>query len=410
MKNNINISQLSKIDTTTSEFVELRKNNKIYVDKTAFIYKLCCDNSHKCLARPQGFGKTLLISTLEELFKHGVKPYDGHDSYFKGLAIESLWKDESTYHVFRLDFRNFRRGAFDYIDIFNEELSLAIKTFGNEIGYKYNEQDNTKRNLLNLIEFSKRKSIVILIDNYDLPLLFNEKDSFNYAKYSNELKDIVSVLKYCCGALKFAFLAGTTIYRYSSIAESGNHLQDLFKNKLYSSVVGFTKDELRIFFENLLTCKISNKKGCPSTDVKLSQVSNLISAINDHYGHYCFDGECSIEVMHPGSVLSYLSDEDDQWKNYKLKRDDFPIRLWTQMPELKHDFEILLQNTGITIGDFPTPYDFPEEDLFVQLFQSGFMSFCKNDETLAFFKNKLKLHFPNKEVIEATKKMVKKFC
>lgn len=233
MKNNINISQLSKIDTTTSEFVELRKNNKIYVDKTAFIYKLCCDNSHKCLARPQGFGKTLLISTLEELFKHGVKPYDGHDSYFKGLAIESLWKDESTYHVFRLDFRNFRRGAFDYIDIFNEDLSLAIKTFGNEIGYKYNEQDNTKRNLLNLIEFSKRKSIVILIDNYDLPLLFNEEDSFNYAKYSNELKDIVSVLKYCCGALKFAFLAGTTIYRYSSIAESGNHLQDLFKNKSY---------------------------------------------------------------------------------------------------------------------------------------------------------------------------------
>ena len=114
--------------------------------------------------------------------------------------------------------------------------------------------------------------------------------------------------------------------------------------------------------------------------------------------------------MRPGSVLSYLSVEDDQWKNYKLKRDDFPIRLWTQMPELKHDFEILLQNTGITIGDFPTPYDFPEEDLFVQLFQSGFMSFCKNDETLAFFKNKLKLHFPNKEVIEATKKMVKKFC
>ena len=88
------------------------------------------------------------------------------------------------------------------------------------------------------------------------------------------------------------------------------------------------------------------------SDVKLSQVSNLISAINDHYGHYCFDGECSIEVMHPGSVLSYLSDEDDQWKNYKLKRDDFPIRLWTQMPELKHDFEILLQNTGITIVIF----------------------------------------------------------
>ena len=64
--------------------------------------------------------------------------------------------------------------------------------------------------------------------------------------------------------------------------------------------------------------RLVDKKGCPSTDVKLSQVSNLISAINDHYGHYCFDGECSIEVMHPGSVLSYLSDEDDQWKNYKL--------------------------------------------------------------------------------------------
>ena len=75
-----------KLPTASQSFANLRSNGKIYVDKTAFVQKIAGTRKPKILTRPRRFGKSTLLSTIEELFLHGVKPYDGHDSYFKGLG------------------------------------------------------------------------------------------------------------------------------------------------------------------------------------------------------------------------------------------------------------------------------------------------------------------------------------
>ena len=89
-----------------ADFVQLRAADHIYVDKTEYVYRLARSRSPQVLTRPRRFGKSTLMSALEELFLHGVKPYDGHDSYFKGLAVEELWQDTGRYYVLHLDFYN----------------------------------------------------------------------------------------------------------------------------------------------------------------------------------------------------------------------------------------------------------------------------------------------------------------
>ena len=90
------------IATSSASFTDIRRNGYIYVDKTDLIYQLACKRDCCVFTRPRCFGKTLLCSTLVELFKHGVEPYDGHPSYFRGLAIHKLWDDKGKYHVFHI--------------------------------------------------------------------------------------------------------------------------------------------------------------------------------------------------------------------------------------------------------------------------------------------------------------------
>lgn len=114
------------------DFAFIRSSGQVYVDKTKFIYKLAVDSQPYFLSRPRRFGKSTLISTFEELFKHGVKPYDGHDSYFKGLAIEKLWHDEGEYKVIRLDFLDIfgtSESAADFEQNFVQELRSVALSF-----------------------------------------------------------------------------------------------------------------------------------------------------------------------------------------------------------------------------------------------------------------------------------------
>ncbi len=94
----------AQLSARTQSFADMRRTGTPYVDKTLFVYKIAALHHPLILTRPLGFGASTLHSTLEELFLHGVAPYDGHDSYFKGLAIEQLWQDQGQYLVLRLNF------------------------------------------------------------------------------------------------------------------------------------------------------------------------------------------------------------------------------------------------------------------------------------------------------------------
>ena len=91
-----------RLPISCQSFSELRSSGLVYVDKTAFVQEIAYDAKPLILIRPRRFGKSTLLSTVEELFLHGLEPYDGHDSYFKGLSIGKTWQDQGHYLVLTL--------------------------------------------------------------------------------------------------------------------------------------------------------------------------------------------------------------------------------------------------------------------------------------------------------------------
>ena len=100
----IKYNQLAYRLPNNHSFVDIRRTGKIYVNKTELLFELTRSNQPIFLSRPRRFGKSTLVSTLKELFCHGIKPYDGNDSYFKCLAIKKLWQEDAAYTVMHFDF------------------------------------------------------------------------------------------------------------------------------------------------------------------------------------------------------------------------------------------------------------------------------------------------------------------
>ena len=119
--------QLKALLPEGQSFAAIRQRGRIYVDKTRYVYDLATSNQPWLLTRPRGFGKSTLLSAFEELFMHGVAPYDGHDSYFKGLEIEQLWPQDQWYdgpfYVLHLNFSELLVGCHSVAD-FAEQLHL----------------------------------------------------------------------------------------------------------------------------------------------------------------------------------------------------------------------------------------------------------------------------------------------
>lgn len=128
------ISQEPQLSISTSAFPELRRFQQIYVDKTALIYSLACRRGKFFLTRPRRFGKSLLVSTLESLFRDGLK-------WFKGLAIEPLWND-TVYKVVRFDFLKLKN--FQTLDEFRENFHQRVEAAFAPYGFKYDPTGNLK--------------------------------------------------------------------------------------------------------------------------------------------------------------------------------------------------------------------------------------------------------------------------
>ena len=185
----------TKIDVSSAGFIGIREDNLIYVDKTQFIYQLAFDKNFRFLSRPRRFGKSTIVDTLEELFLHGVKPYDGHDSYFKGLDIEKLWTDDKQYAVMRLDFSHFTTEERHNLEAFKQALKDKVKKFAQKFALIFDDNLSAIKNLDQIFENAPSKSIVFLIDEYDVPLTENPDDQKIFTEISSVLKDLYSLFK-----------------------------------------------------------------------------------------------------------------------------------------------------------------------------------------------------------------------
>ena len=216
-----------------SDFIALRIADEIYVDKTEMVFSLVVKRGKYFLARPRRFGKSLLISTFESLFKFGLRD-------FKGLAIENLWKEDAVYNVVRLDFSEIK----DFADAesFSERLiSLLSRKFA-PYGFCYEllPFQTVSDQLSDWLTAREKNSLVLLIDEYDAPLTSCLNNKTVFKEVRRALSAFYSVLKSNEGALRFAFITGITKFNRASIFSELNNLSDLSLDVEYGNLLGYT--------------------------------------------------------------------------------------------------------------------------------------------------------------------------
>ena len=258
---NVNEPDFGALEPGLSGFYDRRKLNKIYVDKTETIFKLCQWYSPIFIARPRRFGKSLLCSTLEDLFANGI-------AHFEGLAIDKLklWEHETTYPVIKLRFSKGHvradQTSFDQ-DVFRamvrqlESSNLPQRLKEANIDLKELEQTNNN-DLIGLIDDIVRQyktqqpdgRCVIIIDEYDALInkMIPSQTAFNKCiEWFSDFYDSIKCLSED-GCLRFCFTTGITRYSHTDTLSGFNNLTDLSFEMEFCTLLGYTEDELQQYF------------------------------------------------------------------------------------------------------------------------------------------------------------------
>lgn len=217
-------------------FEQLRNNDCIYIDKTELIYRLTHTDQVYFFSRPRRFGKSLLISTLEAYFL-------GRKELFEGLAMERLEKDWTVYPVLHIDF-----SLTKYTTFFDLQEQLNLFLSGWEALYKKDEKEETPaarmQGIIRRASEQTGKQVVVLIDEYDAPLLDSNSDTTLQRQLRDELRKFFSPLKGLGRYIRFLFLTGISKFSQMSIFSELNNLQNISMRDDYSALCGITETEL----------------------------------------------------------------------------------------------------------------------------------------------------------------------
>ena len=221
------------------------QEDRVYVDKTELIYQLINGSGAYFLSRPRRFGKSLLISTLEAIFK-------GSKELFKGLWIEKSDYNWKPYPVIRLDMSSASSSHSTELKLL---LNIQLSNIAKEHAIPLDSDLPPQANLITLISelSSKEGKVVVLIDEYDKPII-SQLNNTEVAKQNREiLKDFYGVLKSQDEHLRLVFLTGVSKFSKVSIFSGLNNLNDITMDTKYATLLGYTQEELEHFFEGWIT-------------------------------------------------------------------------------------------------------------------------------------------------------------
>ena len=347
------------------EFSEFEKNNYIYVDKTKYIHQLL-QNKYYFLSRPRRFGKSLLLNTIKEIFKCNKE-------LFKGLWIYDKieWKE---YPVIKISMSNI---GYDLLG-----LEKAIEKELNYISKSYNiilDEKNYNLQFRELIQkLSEKEQVVILIDEYDKPII-DYIDELEKAEENRKiLKRFYSIIKDSDSYIKFFFVTGVSKFSHVSIFSDLNNLNDITLDKNYAVITGYTQDELEKYFYDYI-----KKVAIDYSDI----YDDIMPEIKKWYNGYSWDGLNF--VYNPFSMLNFFYKRvfDDYWF-----RTGTPTFLTKLIKEKKYTaFE--LQNKTIFRSDLDK-YEITNISLIPLLFQTGYLTI----KSVNIKKGTITLDYPNKEV------------
>ena len=364
-----------KLPIGIKNFEALITGNYLYVDKTRYIHKMASEGMFYFLSRPRRFGKSLLVSTLQALF-------EGKKNLFKGLWIEQADWDWAPHPVLKIDFSEI---SFNTPEIFKQSLieTLHIQAKIFDVPLTSSILRNCFADLIIGLFEKHRQKAVILIDEYDQPLIGHigkGEAALEIAQQNREvLREFYGVLKggNVNEALKFVLLTGISKFARVNVFSELNNLNDLTMHPAYADLLGYTQDEMEIFFGDFIRRLSENKKeSYPAT----------LGRLKEWYNGYRFTIKDSV-VYNPFSVLNVLQREifENFWFETAtpaflvnlIKERQYPVPVIEKLELGQQDFAI---------------YDLDYLKLEPLLFQTGYVTIKSHEGEL------FHLGYPNQEV------------
>ena len=280
---------MRKLPIGIQTFEKLRKENYLYVDKTELIWKMAFASNPYFLSRPRRFGKSLLLSTFEAYF-------EGKKELFEGLAIEKMETEWKQYPVLHLDLNAEKYDSPERLgNILSNQLTQWEALYG-----KGADENTLSTRFSGVIRRACEQAgcgVVVLVDEYDKPLLQALGDNDLLEEYRKTLKAFYGVLKSADRYLRFVFITGVTKFSQVSVFSDLNQLQDISMNYYYSAVCGITKEEL---------CKVFILEIEHFGEINNLTFEETVDALTKNYDGYHFHprGE---GMFNPFSVLNAFS-------------------------------------------------------------------------------------------------------
>lgn len=353
-------------------FERIRKENKLYIDKTEYIYRMT--HSGGCyffLSRPRRFGKSLLVSTFESYFS-------GKKELFEGLAIEKLEQEWMEYPVLHFDMSGGKHMEKEQLE---DYLSNRVEAEERKWGITHTKRGANDR-LTELITTAYEisgKQVVVLIDEYDAPMLDVAHDKETLDVLRNVMRNFFSPLKMCEPMLRFVFLTGITKFSQVSIFSELNNIKNVSLDDEYAGVCGITKEELLTQMSEDIDM-LAEAQGMTREET--------IAKLKENYDGYHFS-PASPDVFNPYSLLNCFDD-----KNFGAYW--FSSGTPTYLINMLRKFKVLPAKIGRSLAR-SSAFDAPTENLKTitpLLYQSGYITIKGYDKMSQLFT----LDLPNKEI------------
>ena len=352
-----------KLPTGIQSFVKLRNEGCYYVDKTAYMHQLITQGNYFFLSRPRRFGKSLFLDTLQQLF-------EGKRELFKDLFIEDKWDWKVTYPVVRFGFGD---GVVQGRAALDERIGYQLRSNAERLGVQIHLTDDIPGQFRTLLMGAHKKygqGVVILIDEYDKPILDNIENTDIAIQNREGLKNLYSVIKDADAFLKFALLTGVSKFSKVSLFSGLNNLTDITLVPEFSAICGYTDEDVDTVFAD-----------------EIGELDR--QQIKDWYNGYNWLGE---SVYNPFDVLLLLRFRQFKPYWFESATPTFLIKLLRQRSCFTPDLNRMSTDQQL-LGEF----DVGQIGTEALLFQTGYLTIAKAEELIPGIWH-YELTYPNAEV------------
>ena len=333
---------MKKLPIGLSSFSEIRENNYLYVDKTPFIASLD-EQKYYFLSRPRRFGKTLLLDTI-------AQAYLGKKDLFKGLYLENNWNWQQSHPIIKISFSS---GSFSTEGELDMRIKEILSSYAREckITLEATTHGGQLGELILKLQQKYAHNVVILIDEYDKPILDAIDNDVLAVKNREILKGLYGTLKDFDSSLKLVFITGVTKFAKAGIFSNLNNLEDITFHRKYADICGYTQNDIETTFKDYLH------------DVDFTELKSW-------YNGYNFLGNEAQKVYNPFDILLFI-DKGKVYKNYWFETGtpSFLIKLLQ-----KNQYYFPNLEAAFVKDDSLSSFDVENLSLITLLFQAGYLT------------------------------------